>query len=269
MTEEEKQRRSPHSGEGIVPSQEGASQEGASQEGAVGEEADTPRVEDAEQSAAQAEAPEFVQAVMGGVAASAAETETMADVLASAPEPSPEELAEEGVPAEKLPGRPRVRSVLTELQPGSIVRGTVTRIERYGAFVDIQGMRARIRGLVHISELSATRVNRVEDVVSVGQEVNARVLAVDPQRFRVALSLKGVQQPWQEALAAQEAAAASAPEEVAAGDRPQQGGFTLEDLQRRFGKPVAGAGAEPPKTRDRGAIERQRQQELIRRLRGE
>ncbi|MER3404639.1 MAG: hypothetical protein C4289_05295 [Chloroflexota bacterium] len=201
--------------------------------------------------------------------AAAGETETMAEVLASAPEPSPEELAEEGVPAEKLPGRPRVRSVLNELQPGSVVRGTVARIERYGAFVDIQGMRARIRGLVHISELSAARVNRVEDVVSVGQEVNARVLSVDPQRFRVALSLKGVQQPWQEALAAQEAAAASAPEETPAGDKPQQEGFTLADLQRRFSKLVAGAGAEPPKSRDRGAIERQRQQELIRRLRGE
>lgn len=259
MTEEEKQRGSLQSNEGPAPFQEGA----------PGGEAGTPRVDETEQRTAQAGSPESVQAVAGDVAAGAAETETMADVLASAPEPSPEELAEEGVPAEKLPGRPRIRSVLNELQPGSIVRGTVARIERYGAFVDIQGIRARVRGLVHISELSAARVNRVEDVLSVGQEVNARVLSVDPQRFRVALSLKGVQQPWQEALAAQEATATSAPEEASAGDRPQPGGFTLADLQRRFGKPVAGAGAEPPRTKDRGAIERQRQQELIRRLRGQ
>jgi predicted RNA-binding protein with RPS1 domain len=258
MTEEEKQRESAPSSKGFAPTQGGAADA----------EAGTTDVDDTAASGTQAGSPEFVEAVMADVAA-AAETETMAEALASVPEPSLEELAEEGVPAEKLPGRPRVRSILNELQPGSVVRGTVARIERYGAFVDIQGMRARVRGLVHISELSAARVNRVEDVVAVGQEVNARVLSVDPQRFRVALSLKGVQQPWQEALAAQEAAAARAPEDTPSGNRPQQEGFTLADLQRRFSKPVAGAGTEPPKSRDRGAIERQRQQELIRRLRGE
>jgi|GEM_PF-2508388 predicted RNA-binding protein with RPS1 domain len=259
MTEEQEQR-------GVLPNAENPAPSSAGQERGK---TVAPSGEDAAWSSDTDELSSMATA-MGTVEEGESEPETMAEVLAGAPEPSPEELAAEGVPPEKLPGRPRVRSILNELQPGSIVRGTVARIERYGAFVDIQGLQARVRGLVHISELSAARVNRVEDVVTVGQEVNARVLSVDPQRFRVALSLKGVPQPWQEVLAAQqETAAASEPAEPEGGERPQQSGFTLADLQRRFGKPAGAPSPEPPRSKDRGAIERQRHQELIRRLRGE
>jgi predicted RNA-binding protein with RPS1 domain len=205
--------------------------------------------------------------------------ESMAAMFAAGAEPSVEELALEGVRPEQPPGPSPVRSVLNQLEPGSSVHGVVSRIERYGAFVDLQVGNVRVRGLVHISELSPARVNRVEDVVALGQEVNARVLSVDPQRFRVGLSLKGVPQPWQEELAAHQARAEAEPDVVPAGDAadaraepahqpPARADYSVADLQRRFGRPEQGRSDEQPKGKDRGAQDRQRQQELMRRLRG-
>ncbi|MHB0871539.1 MAG: S1 RNA-binding domain-containing protein [Chloroflexota bacterium] len=80
---------------------------------------------------------------------------------------------------------------MAELRPGSVVEGKVTRIERYGAFVDL-GLIEKRDGLIHISELSPYRVRRVEDLVHVGEEVRARVVSVDLGRGRIALSLNDV-----------------------------------------------------------------------------
>src|SRR5262249_11205347 len=67
------------------------------------------------------------------------------------------------------------------------VSGKVTRIETYGAFVQLE---PAIEGLIHISELSPTRVHRVSDIVKPGQEVQVAVLSVDREQRRVGLSLK-------------------------------------------------------------------------------
>jgi predicted RNA-binding protein with RPS1 domain len=80
---------------------------------------------------------------------------------------------------------------LSELRPGTIVEGKVTRVERYGAFVDL-GLAERRDGLIHISELASYRIRKVEDVVNVGDEVRARVVSVDLVRGRIALSLNEV-----------------------------------------------------------------------------
>ncbi|HEX2988101.1 MAG TPA: S1 RNA-binding domain-containing protein [Chloroflexota bacterium] len=80
---------------------------------------------------------------------------------------------------------------LSELRPGTVVEGKVTRVERYGAFVNL-GLAEKRDGLIHISELASYRVRRVEDVVNVGDEVRARVVSVDPARGRIALSLNEV-----------------------------------------------------------------------------
>ncbi|MCS6977631.1 MAG: S1 RNA-binding domain-containing protein [Gemmatales bacterium] len=71
--------------------------------------------------------------------------------------------------------------------PGSLVTGKVTRLVDFGAFVELE---PGIEGLVHVSELSHQHVRRPADVVHAGQEVQVRVLKVDPTQKRISLSLK-------------------------------------------------------------------------------
>lgn len=70
------------------------------------------------------------------------------------------------------------------------VKGTVSKIMDFGAFVKLE---PGVEGLVHISELSHKRVFRVTDVVQEGQEVEAKVLSIDPQNQRISLSMKALE----------------------------------------------------------------------------
>ncbi len=70
---------------------------------------------------------------------------------------------------------------------GSTHRGKVTRLMDFGAFVELE---PGIEGLVHISELSPNRVRRVSDIVKPEQEVEVRVLKIEPEAKKIALSLK-------------------------------------------------------------------------------
>lgn len=81
---------------------------------------------------------------------------------------------------------------LARLAVGQDLEGTVSSVQPYGAFVDLGG----IEGLVHISELSHARVDRVEDVLSPGETVHVRVLAIEEgdKGKRIRLSLKALQQ---------------------------------------------------------------------------
>ncbi len=76
---------------------------------------------------------------------------------------------------------------MQQLEPGQIVEGTVSGIAQFGAFVDIGVGRD---GLVHISALSPNRVNKVEDVVKVGDKVTVKVLGVDQQSKRISLTMR-------------------------------------------------------------------------------
>ncbi|MBW2736827.1 MAG: S1 RNA-binding domain-containing protein [Deltaproteobacteria bacterium] len=76
---------------------------------------------------------------------------------------------------------------MNDLQPGMTVQGMITNISHFGAFVNI-GLPQE--ALVHISELSDDFVSNPNEVVSIGQQVTAHVLAVDPARGRISLSLK-------------------------------------------------------------------------------
>jgi small subunit ribosomal protein S1 len=79
------------------------------------------------------------------------------------------------------------QEVLTAFPVGQRVRGTVTRIQPFGVFIEL---RPGIEGLVHISELGAgRRVQHPSEVVQVGDPVEARVLSVDRERRRISLSL--------------------------------------------------------------------------------
>jgi len=77
--------------------------------------------------------------------------------------------------------------VASRYPPESIVTGRVTRLADFGAFVEIE---AGIEGLVHISEMADRRINRVSEVVQPDQEIQVRVLSVDPESQRMSLSLK-------------------------------------------------------------------------------
>ncbi len=83
--------------------------------------------------------------------------------------------------------------LLRELEEGDICVGKVTGICDFGAFVDIGGA----EGLIHISELSWTRVSHPGEVLKRGDEVEVYVLDVDRDRGRISLSLKRLQpEPW-------------------------------------------------------------------------
>src|SRR5262249_13401666 len=69
---------------------------------------------------------------------------------------------------------------------GVMVKGKVTRIMEFGAFVELE---PGIEGLIHISELSPTRVRRVADIVKPEQEVEVRILKVEAEVRKIALSL--------------------------------------------------------------------------------
>ena len=72
---------------------------------------------------------------------------------------------------------------------GDIVKGTVAKIASFGAFVGLEG---DIDGLIHISQLSEEHVERVKDILKVGDDVEARVIKVDKIERRIGLSIKAV-----------------------------------------------------------------------------
>jgi len=94
-----------------------------------------------------------------------------------------------------------------EVKEGETVHGTVRGLTDYGAFVDIGGVDA----LLHVADISWSRVNKPADVLTIGQEVEAKVLKVDTAKHRISLGMKQLQpHPWE-----------LASEKYKAGDRVQ------------------------------------------------
>jgi small subunit ribosomal protein S1 len=83
--------------------------------------------------------------------------------------------------------------LLETLKEGAIVKGTVKNITDYGAFVDLGG----IDGLLHITDIAWRRVRHPTEVLSVGQEITAKVLKFDQEKNRVSLGVKQLgEDPW-------------------------------------------------------------------------
>lgn len=80
-------------------------------------------------------------------------------------------------------------SIDTRFKVGDLVTGSVAKIASFGAFVNLNG---DIDGLIHISQLSEEHVERVKDVIKVGDEIKARVIKVDKIERRIGLSIKAV-----------------------------------------------------------------------------
>jgi small subunit ribosomal protein S1 len=84
-------------------------------------------------------------------------------------------------------------ALLANLQEGTVVKGIVKNITDYGAFVDLGG----IDGLLHITDLAWRRVKHPSEILSVGDELEAKVLKFDQEKNRVSLGLKQLgEDPW-------------------------------------------------------------------------
>jgi small subunit ribosomal protein S1 len=104
---------------------------------------------------------------------------------------------------------------------GSVVPGKVTKLMDFGAFVELE---PGIEGLVHISELSTQRVRKSSDVVKVGQEVQVKVLNIDPSSRRISLSMK-VSTPEAEAAQADSDAPSEPVKKLPPRKTPLRGGL--------------------------------------------
>jgi len=95
--------------------------------------------------------------------------------------------------------RVNAAAIRKSIVPGAVTTGRVVSVPDFGAFVDLGG---GIQGLLHVSEMSWTRVSNPNEVVAVGDEITVRVLRVDEATERISLGLKQLQDdPWTTAAA--------------------------------------------------------------------
>ncbi len=89
--------------------------------------------------------------------------------------------------------REQKERLLSEIKEGAVLTGAVTSVADFGVFVDLGG----VDGMIHLSEMSWTKINHPSDLVKVGDQVQVHVLGIDRERERIALSLKRTRkEPW-------------------------------------------------------------------------
>ncbi len=80
-----------------------------------------------------------------------------------------------------------------EVREGDVMQGTVRSLADYGAFIDLGG----VDGLLHVSDIAWSRVTNPADVLTTGQQIEVKVLKIDPEKRRISLGLKQLQpEPW-------------------------------------------------------------------------
>jgi len=123
---------------------------------------------------------------------------------------------------------PWIHAIPEKYIPGQIIKGKIAKLTNFGAFVELE---SELEGLLHISELADHKIDKPQDVVKPGDEVEVKILKVDPEARKIGLSLRRVQ--WAAAAPAEDhGAPAAAPKKtpkqpvrpVATGDA---GGDTL------------------------------------------
>jgi small subunit ribosomal protein S1 len=88
---------------------------------------------------------------------------------------------------------PWVNAIPSAYRPGQVVKGIVTKIANFGVFVELA---PGLEGLLHISEISDQKIEKPEDVLKVGQDLDVKILRVDSDERKIGLSLKRAQ--WQQ-----------------------------------------------------------------------
>jgi small subunit ribosomal protein S1 len=85
---------------------------------------------------------------------------------------------------------PWIKAIPEKYIPGQIIKGTVTKITNFGAFVELE---PDLEGLLHISELADHKIGKPQDVVQIGQQLEVKILRVDTDARKIGLSLRRVQ----------------------------------------------------------------------------
>ncbi len=134
-----------------------------------------------------------------------------------------------------------------ELEEGMVVTGKVTRLERYGAFVDIGVGRD---GMLHVKEMGHGYVEKPEDVVNMGDEIQVQIVGLDRRRGRVDLSIKALlPAPAEEAVALAPTRPAAAEEAVVAVEDDFVSPFELAFQEAKQSERVEKRRAQRKKTR--------------------
>ncbi len=150
----------------------------------------------------------------------------------------------------EMAAREKILALTETAQVGRIYTGKVVRVEPFGAFVEIL---PNVDGMVHISQLDTERVNRVEDIVQVGDEVTVMVTSID-ENGRIRLSRQAVLEGW-------------TPEEASAHDRQGANGGRASSSRPGSGRPSgskpsggnrAGGGSKGPAPRSGGGYDPRR-----------
>lgn len=125
----------------------------------------------------------------------------------------------------------------SELKEGQIHTGVVTRIENYGAFVDIGAERS---GLLHVREMAAGYVRHPSEIVKVGDEIDVRILGIDRRKRRIDLTLMGAEEIVEEeaeeeapAMTTMEIALQRAQKQPQPQEEPHHGEKSRPDLSER------------------------------------
>jgi small subunit ribosomal protein S1 len=132
-----------------------------------------------------------------------------------------------------------------------LVTGPVTKITNFGVFV---GLEDGLEGLLHISELADHKVENPEDVVSVGEEIEVKILRVDPDERKIGLSRKRVEWAEEAEAKAEEAAAGtSMPETELKGGVGDSSGPLIKPIAPKADQaPASESSEEAPSAEDAG-----------------
>jgi small subunit ribosomal protein S1 len=100
---------------------------------------------------------------------------------------------------------PWIRAIPEKYIPGQIIKGKITKLTNFGAFVELE---PNLEGLLHISELADHKIDKPQDVVKVGEEVEVKILRIDADSRKIGLSLRRARWAAEEQAAEAETAAA-------------------------------------------------------------
>ena len=90
----------------------------------------------------------------------------------------------------QLSDDPWKKEIPEKYHVGDIVKGKVTKMTDFGAFIDLSN---GLEGLLHISEVSKEKVKKLESFISIGQDLNVKIVKIEPEARKIGLSLKGVE----------------------------------------------------------------------------
>ena len=118
---------------------------------------------------------------------------------------------------------PWIRAIPEKYVPGHIIKGKVAKLTNFGAFVELE---PDLEGLLHISELADHKIDKPQDIVKVGDEVEVKILKVDTDARKIGLSLRRVQ--W----AAEEQSAEPAQQHVPSGPEKVLSDADMDQLRK-------------------------------------